>query len=233
MTWELHKSTHATWFESHALAVKFDTVASVFAGKPRSFGLARALLNGKAMKAARNYSLKLGLISFLGIGTACNVPPPGPGRAEAHTVVEPAASVAPVPAAPRAAVPAPAALAAATDPKRATDTLTVKRFVVATGVQDREPLTSADPLPANGSPIYAFAELANPRGESENVRITFERKAGKERVGDVSLPVPGNVTRHRTWAFTRNIFAAGVWEAVLWSENGAELSRTAFEVKPV
>ncbi len=59
----------------------------------------------------------------------------------------------------------------------------------------------------------------------------FERRGGAERVGDVSLPVPGNVTRHRTWAFTHFIRSAGVWEAVLWSENGTELSRASFEVK--
>ena len=111
-------------------------------------------------------------------------------------------------------------------------TVKVKRLVVATGVKDREPLVSEDALSADGTPIYAFAELTNPIGGSENVRITFERKGGKERVGEVTLPVPANTSRHRTWAFTRFIRAAGVWEAVLWSENGAELGRTSFEVKP-
>jgi hypothetical protein len=106
----------------------------------------------------------------------------------------------------------------------------VKRFVVATGVKDREPLTGSDPLLADGSAIYAFAELANPLGGSENVRITFERKGGTERVGNVTLPVPAQVSRHRTWAVTRFIRAAGVWDAVLWSESGAELGRTSFEV---
>jgi hypothetical protein len=107
----------------------------------------------------------------------------------------------------------------------------VKRFVVATGVQDREPLISSDALPSDGTAIYAFAELANPVGESENVRITFERKGGTERVGDVTLPIPPSTPRHRTWAFTRFIRTAGVWEAVLWGENGTELGRTSFEVK--
>jgi len=109
--------------------------------------------------------------------------------------------------------------------------LKLKRLVVATSVQDREPVISGDALPSDGSAIYAFAELANPAGASENVRITFERKGGAERVGDVTLPVPGSVSRHRTWAFTRFIRAAGVWEAVLWSESGTELGRTSFEVK--
>ena len=112
-----------------------------------------------------------------------------------------------------------------------TDALRVKRFVIAKDVRGREPLPPAEPLHADGTRIYAFAELANPDGASENVRITFERKGGKERVGDVTLPVPGNATRYRTWAFTRNIFAPGVWEAVLWSERGVGLSRTSFDVK--
>lgn len=109
-------------------------------------------------------------------------------------------------------------------------TLTVKRLLVTTGVKDREPLASSAALPSDGTPIYAFAELSNPAGESENVRITFERQGGAERVGNVTLPVPGKVSRHRTWATTRFIRAAGVWEAVLWSESGTELGRTSFEV---
>jgi len=109
-------------------------------------------------------------------------------------------------------------------------TLSVKRLVVTSGVKDREPVSSADALPSDGSPIYAFAELSNPHGESENVRITFERKGGAERVGNVTLPVPAKVSRHRTWATTRFIRAAGVWEAVLWNESGGELGRTSFEV---
>jgi hypothetical protein len=109
-------------------------------------------------------------------------------------------------------------------------TLRVKRLLVTTGVKDREPLADGAALPSDGTPIYAFAELSNPDGESENVRITFERQGGAERVGNVTLPVPGKVSRHRTWATTRFIRAPGVWEAVLWSEGGSELGRTSFEV---
>ena len=145
-------------------------------------------------------------------------------------VVAPVAAAAPVSAAAPAAVPAAIATPAAVKPpvvRVGESTVKVKRLVVATGVKDREPLVSEDALPADGSPIYAFAELANPIGDSENVRITFERKGSTERVGEVTLPVPANTARHRTWAFTRFIRAAGVWEAVLWSENGAELGRTS------
>ena len=171
--------------------------------------------------------------------TAPNAQPPASVAPAAPVAVPPVAVATPALAAPvgnvaLAAVAAPAS-SATTVAKRTPATageskVLVKRFVVATGVQDREPLTSGDALPADGSAIYAFAELANPVGDSENVRITFERKGGRERVGEVTLPVPANTSRHRTWAFTRFIRAAGVWEAVLWSENGTELSRTSFEV---
>lgn len=181
------------------------------------------------------------------ICTACNLPSesaPSRGAAAAArttTVVvpNPTASVAvAAPSAPGAAsetgtTTVAAALRAptiaATAPRAST--LQLKRLVVAPDVKDREPVSSAEALPSDGSAIYAFAELANPGGSSENVRITFERKGGKERVGDVKLPVPGDVSRHRTWAFTRFIRVPGVWEAVLWSESGAELGRTSFEVK--
>jgi hypothetical protein len=134
------------------------------------------------------------------------------------TVATPTVSGAPV-AAPKQLAPA-----------KGASSLSVKRFVVTTGVKDREPLTDSAQLVADGSIIFAFAELANPSGDSENVRITFERKGGAERVGNVTLPIPGQVPRHRTWATTRFIRSAGVWDAVLWNEAGAEIGRTSFEV---
>jgi len=206
--------------------------------------LARRLLKQGGMKLCLLPSL-----AILVFSSACNAPrtePPSPKPAVSVAPVTPSTlrpAAAPVPAAPvvnavtltggSTAVAAHAGAASALSPRQvAESSLKVKRFVVAAGVKDREPLVSRDPLPADGSAIYAFVELANPLGESENVRITFERHGSSERVGEVTLPVPGNTARHRTWAFTRFIRTAGVWDAVLWSENGTELGRTSFEIKP-
>jgi Protein of unknown function (DUF2914) len=190
---------------------------------------------------------RMGFFAVLLASSACNAPasqqaspqPAASVAALAQPVVAPVAAAKPV-----AAAAAPSAVSNAAHTLTATlapatlgsrhvleSSLKVKRFVVAAGVKDREPLVSGDALPSDGSAIYAFAELANPVGESENVRITFERKGGSERVGEVTLPIPASTLRHRTWAFTRFIRTPGVWEAVLWSENGTELSRTSFEVK--
>ena len=106
----------------------------------------------------------------------------------------------------------------------------VKRFVVTQGVREREPVASDGALVADGKPIYAFAELANESGEESQVRITFERKGSSDRVGNVTLAVPAKSARYRTWGNTRFVREAGTWEAVLWSEDGTELSRATFEV---
>jgi hypothetical protein len=179
--------------------------------------------------------VRMGLGTVVGLCTGCA----SPGRQEAPappTQVRAAApeskALAPTPTrASSVEVPPTAASSTFTNrPARGPSSLEVKRFVVTTGVKDREPRSTTEPLVADGSAIFAFAELANPAGGSENVRITFERKGGAERVGNVTLPVPGQVSRHRTWAMTRFIRAPGVWDAVLWSENGQELVRTSFEV---
>jgi hypothetical protein len=108
--------------------------------------------------------------------------------------------------------------------------LTVKRFVVANKIQDREPVLEQGALLANGKPIYAFAELANETADATQVRITFERKGSSDRVGNVTLSVPAKAGRYRTWGNTRFVREAGTWEAVLWTENGKELGRAEFEV---
>jgi hypothetical protein len=108
--------------------------------------------------------------------------------------------------------------------------LVVKRFVVTSGVERREPVASGQPFVADGKPVYAFAELRNSGGEEQEVSVIFERKGSNQRVGNATLKVPASVPRHRTWANTRYIREPGTWEAVLTSASGAELARTTFDV---
>ncbi len=108
--------------------------------------------------------------------------------------------------------------------------LLVKRFVVTTAVHDREPVTSDAPLLADGTPIYAFAELVNGDSSAQQVTVRFERVGSTETVGNATLGVPAKVRRHRTWANTRFIREPGTWEAVLVTATGVELARTSFEV---
>lgn len=107
--------------------------------------------------------------------------------------------------------------------------LVVKRFVVATGVENREPLVGST-IESDAARVFAFAELANPSVEPRRVRVTFERKGSTERVGHAVLEVPAGSKRYRTWGTSRHVKEPGEWEAVLWTESNVELGRAPFVV---
>lgn len=106
--------------------------------------------------------------------------------------------------------------------------LTVKRFVVSTGVANREPLDSGETLVA-GAPVYAFAEVASGDGGPAQVEVVFEHESGR-KVGHAKLDVPAAKTRWRTWGVSRNVTEPGRWVAVLLDGEKRELSRTEFVV---
>ena len=117
---------------------------------------------------------------------------------------------------------------AASEPAMSSAALTVKRFVVTTGVADREPLDLGETLIA-GAPVYAFTELASGDGASAQVEVVFEHESGR-KVGHAKLDVPAAKTRWRTWGVSRNVSEPGRWVAVLLDGEKRELSRVAFKV---
>jgi hypothetical protein len=117
---------------------------------------------------------------------------------------------------------------AASEPAVSSAALTVKRFVVTTGVADREPLDLGETLIA-GAPVFAFTELASGDGASAQVEVVFEHESGR-KVGHAKLDVPAAKTRWRTWGVSRNVSEPGRWVAVLLDGEKRELSRVAFTV---
>jgi hypothetical protein len=106
--------------------------------------------------------------------------------------------------------------------------LAIKRLVVTDRIEGREPAN--DPVfRADGSQIYAFVELSNPGDAAQKIEIVFEHESGKQ-VGFVSLPVPREKQRWRTWGMTEQIKESGRWVAKVRSEGGAELMSQEFVV---
>ncbi len=103
----------------------------------------------------------------------------------------------------------------------------VKRLVIASDIQEREPVELTDAKIEE--PVVAFVELKNPEDAEMGVVVTFEHEGG-QKVGFVELSVPGNSSRYRTWARTRNIKKPGEWTAVVKSKSGEELARKSFQV---
>jgi len=112
---------------------------------------------------------------------------------------------------------------------RATSLPKLKRLVVTTGVQKREPL-KVDTLLAGEDPIYAFMELTNESTRDHYVVVTFEREDDLEVVGHIKLKVPAQQPRWRTWGRTHMIQDAGPWVAVVRTPDGHELAREPFDV---
>lgn len=108
--------------------------------------------------------------------------------------------------------------------------LQVKRFVVTSGVENREPLAVGETLKV-GEPVFAFAELASGEGNARTVEIVFEHESG-EKTGFVNLEVPADKSRWRTWGQSKNVKRAGQWTAVLLGDEREELARVQFSVVP-
>lgn len=118
---------------------------------------------------------------------------------------------------------------AAIDPALA-ERLRIKRLVVATSVDQREPQGAAESFGLEGlERVYAFVEVENPSRSESEVVVTFEPPDGTKAAptGHVTLSV-GASPRWRTWAFTRGIHQPGEWTAVVTTPTGKELARQSF-----
>jgi hypothetical protein len=111
--------------------------------------------------------------------------------------------------------------------------LRVRRLVVSTGVEDREPTGASERFERDEPRLYAFVDLAN-RGDATEVEVVFEPEnetRAAHVTGLVTLEVPAEVGRHRTWAWSRNVHAPGRWSAIVRDLEGHELARTSFVVE--
>ncbi|MCA9646123.1 MAG: DUF2914 domain-containing protein [Polyangiaceae bacterium] len=106
--------------------------------------------------------------------------------------------------------------------------LRIKRLVVTTEIDKREPVEVSS-FEAGSGPIYAFMELENPADEQQDVLVTFIHSSGR-KVGLVELHIPAKQRRWRTWGRTQNIKQGGEWEAIVTDADGHELARTKFQV---
>ena len=112
--------------------------------------------------------------------------------------------------------------------------LRVRRIEVGTGVEAREPTGVADHFRATEERLYVFLDLNNRHGAEQDLTITFEPEHASRTAqitGLVTLHVPADAARHRTWAWSRNVHAPGNWSAVVRDEAGHVIARSAFEVE--
>jgi hypothetical protein len=108
--------------------------------------------------------------------------------------------------------------------------LTLRRFALTRGVENREPIDPAFVFPNEEAPLFAFVDVANATDEDRSVRVIFESPTG-EQMGLVDLDIPSEAPRWRTWALSRMITEPGQWEAVVETDEGDLLGRISFEIE--
>jgi hypothetical protein len=178
----------------------------------------------------RTMVVVLGTAALAGCGERAAVR----ATAQAATPVASAAVTAPPPP---VACPVPAVAAATPaptpEPRQATlgaeGKLAVKRFVLASGVKNREPVDAGTRFKGGAQKVYAFVEVENRGGAPAEIVVEFDPPGGGIPHGDVTLAV-GPAPRWRTWAYTRTAAMAGAWTAVVKNKKGDVLARAPFEV---
>jgi hypothetical protein len=108
--------------------------------------------------------------------------------------------------------------------------LSVKRLVVATGVNHREPEGEATLFRQSEiDKLYAYVEVENDASSTETITVSFEPPDGRAPRGNITLDV-GSSPRWRTWAYTKNALDVGSWTAVVKDASGRTLARQPFEI---
>lgn len=113
-------------------------------------------------------------------------------------------------------------------PSAPAPSLSIKRLVLAHGVEGREPQSETTTFDAKDDRVYAFMEVENTTKAEKTVTVVFEPPSGAAFAG-ISLKV-GEGPRFRTWAFTRRAHEKGEWAVVVRSGD-AVLGRQTFTVK--
>jgi hypothetical protein len=106
----------------------------------------------------------------------------------------------------------------------------VDRFVLATGVEEREPVGETDTFSTDTQKIWAFVQFDNELGAPSSVRVHWESVDGPASPYGFVLDVPA-AKRYRTWSWTAIRRTPGQYRAVLRTLDGKELASRNFEIK--
>lgn len=104
----------------------------------------------------------------------------------------------------------------------------IDRFVLATGVTEREPVGESDVFTSDTKEIFAFVQFANPNPPFA-LRVHWEKAEGPTFPYGFKLEVP-TAARFRTWSWTRIKREPGHYRAVLRTLEGEEVASREFAI---
>jgi hypothetical protein len=114
-----------------------------------------------------------------------------------------------------------------TKPEGPASEMTIVRAVVATGVENLEPVGAADIFPASTERIYCFLEATHIDQDTE-VSLTWFH--GGKKMREITLPVKGG-PRWRTWAYKNVGGQKGEWKVEIKNGQRKLLKEVTFKVE--
>jgi hypothetical protein len=106
----------------------------------------------------------------------------------------------------------------------------IVRFVLATGIEAREPVGETDTFTTETEKIFAFVQLENADAAPYAVKVYWEKVEGPASLYGVKLEVP-TAQRWRTWSWTRIRREPGHYRAVLRTPSGEEIASREFVIE--
>jgi hypothetical protein len=104
---------------------------------------------------------------------------------------------------------------------------TIARFIVGTGVENREPVGVAETFPASTEKVYCFLEATN---ISEDTEVSFVWFYGEKEMFKINLPLKMG-SRWRTYASKNLAGMEGDWKVELRDSDGNPLKEIKFKVE--
>lgn len=111
------------------------------------------------------------------------------------------------------------------------DGLTIRRFVTAAEIVEREPIDATSTFAPDEERIYAFVDAGNESDTEKSLMVHFIGPNGKVS-GGIELVIPASVPRWRTWAYTRHAKEPGLWRVEIRDVEGNLIGALPFEIEP-
>jgi len=103
----------------------------------------------------------------------------------------------------------------------------VHRLVMATAVENREPVAVMGDVSASSEPVYVYAQIGNPDGPETTARFLWEH-GGSDHTHEQTMDVGVSPT-WRTWVRHRLLpTRAGEWTIRVFDADGCEAATTRF-----
>lgn len=113
---------------------------------------------------------------------------------------------------------------------RSAEGVTLRRLALTRRIEGREPVSPTTTFSASGDLLYAFVEASSTADEARELVVSFFGPDHRH-TGVVTLTIPADAPRWRTWAYTAHANEPGAWTAEVRTKDGALVGRQRFVIE--